>query len=748
MKKLLLVVLSCLFFWNGFAQAQDCINYDDYIHHVSFTAASSWVNDVVIRENFAFIADGDFGLKVFDISDPKAPVLEGALSLAGQAMDIELFGDYACVAAGEAGVHVLDISSTQAPYLVGSVGLGASGFFLPVEEIIVVGDYGYTRTDAEWNPSPYIDILDLSDPSSPSIAGYYYVEHDSNSRSVSAIAATEDYLYITDIVGDLHVASLADPSAPVAVAWLDHVSGLRLAVSGNYLYSMGHRYLDIVDISNPIEPVEVTISNDPIFWLGERFVIRDDLVYLAACSPLAYSHSLNVIDVSDLSMPTVIANYYTMRNAYSIGIYDEYAFIGETDGLETIDISNPTDPPISSMVDLQTDIFDLVVRDDYLFIAAGDAGLNICQYVADPLGSGSMALVSAIDTPGEALAIALAGDYIYLVTDDMLYVIDATDTLYPEISSQLIWPENIYDDDISITIAAGHAYISRGSGGGVYVVDVSNPRTPYLTTTMITPDCAYGMAISGDYGYLAGHDSGLLVVDVSIPAYPVIVGNEAGHAREVVLDQQTLYVAFGNAVAVVNVDDPIDPQIISSVTVPSSPKDILVQEDCLYVATAHGGVQVIKISNPSNPQLVGARRIPTSSTNYVSSCADFVIAGGELSSQGSVFALKPQCPFVFSDTSMQEIETDSIELHNSPNPFSSRTTISYFLESAGVVDLRIYDISGRLVRVLTHNRHQPAGDHFTEWDGCDDTGRDAPVGIYFCRIDTGDTVGTKRLIVR
>ncbi len=80
-----------------------------------------------------------------------------------------------------------------------------------------------------------------------------------------------------------------------------------------------------------------------------------------------------------------------------------------------------------------------------------------------------------------------------------------------------------------------------------------------------------------------------------------------------------------------------------------------------------------------------------------------------------------------------------------PNPFSERTTIEYRVDQPTQVQVRIYDVQGRLVRNLT-DAYQTSGTHQVEWDGYDDSGSPLPSGVYFYQLQAGDAVSAKNVI--
>jgi len=84
-------------------------------------------------------------------------------------------------------------------------------------------------------------------------------------------------------------------------------------------------------------------------------------------------------------------------------------------------------------------------------------------------------------------------------------------------------------------------------------------------------------------------------------------------------------------------------------------------------------------------------------------------------------------------------------LPNEPNPFNPRTTLVYELEQSGTVDLHIYDLAGKLIRVLKHGAWQTAGQHRVLWDGRDDRGCDVAAGVYLSSLQSGETRAMGRM---
>jgi len=90
-----------------------------------------------------------------------------------------------------------------------------------------------------------------------------------------------------------------------------------------------------------------------------------------------------------------------------------------------------------------------------------------------------------------------------------------------------------------------------------------------------------------------------------------------------------------------------------------------------------------------------------------------------------------------------------LALHqNHPNPFNPQTRLRFDLPHEQAVSLRIYDISGRLVRTLLDGVPLPAGYHQYTWNGRDNRASRVGSGLYFFVLDTqsGRLTGKMTLI--
>jgi len=91
-------------------------------------------------------------------------------------------------------------------------------------------------------------------------------------------------------------------------------------------------------------------------------------------------------------------------------------------------------------------------------------------------------------------------------------------------------------------------------------------------------------------------------------------------------------------------------------------------------------------------------------------------------------------------------KTTCFALKNYPNPFNPTTLIHFNLAEAAQVNLSVYNSAGQLIKTLLSNSLE-AGDHSFQWDATNDNGHTVAAGIYLCRIQAGEFVDTKQMVL-
>ena len=85
---------------------------------------------------------------------------------------------------------------------------------------------------------------------------------------------------------------------------------------------------------------------------------------------------------------------------------------------------------------------------------------------------------------------------------------------------------------------------------------------------------------------------------------------------------------------------------------------------------------------------------------------------------------------------------------NTPNPFTTTTTIEYAIAERSNVSLSIYDAAGRRVRSLVEAVQDPrAGGYSISWDGKNDRGETVASGVYVYRLNAGKAIVSKKLML-
>jgi hypothetical protein len=221
--------------------------------------------------------------------------------------------------------------------------------------------------------------------------------------------------------------------------------------------------------------------------------------------------------------------------------------------------------------------------------------------------------------------VALWAGYAY-VADEFsgLRVIDVHDPAYPvEVGHDDVPGRSKFFTDVAIrgyTLAncsSGrvYAYVADAlpENTGLRIIDVSDPAAPKQVGHLRLAEGeqgdvrAYGLAVDGDYAYIAVGGAGLRVVDVSDPSVPVEVGvlDVPGRANQVVVADDRAYLVDGD-LRIVDISDPASPREIGFYDVPNLSAWPYVAVEGHYAYLTAQGTSVLDVSDPGAPVEVAA----------------------------------------------------------------------------------------------------------------------------------------------
>ncbi len=115
----------------------------------------------------------------------------------------------------------------------------------------------------------------------------------------------------------------------------------------------------------------------------------------------------------------------------------------------------------------------------------------------------------------------------------------------------------------------------------------------------------------------------------------------------------------------------------------------------------------------------------------------------------ALVALQRSQPTMEELAELEPVPDEFSLAQNYPNPFNTSTTIVFMAPASAAgqhVTLQVFDLQGRLIQTLFTGACEP-GKHSVVWDGRDQYGQMAASGLYFYRLQSGNFVTVKRLVM-
>lgn len=295
--------------------------------------------DTIISDGLAYLISDTGGLRILDVSNP-----EQMRELAFDDRRIDLYLQVPSAIAKHdqniyvsdlnSGFRIYDVENPKSPNLVGTI--FDIGF---VQDMVLRYPYAYLGT-VDWKNDriPKLLIVDVQDPSSPTIVNTMEIPSDERQNITWTMSEEGNYLFMLDITFDgqgghgLYIYSIEDASSPILLGTTliqtPFVFAGSLDVQDGIAYSGGSMssvvMLDVSDPSNPSLK-----GNIPGVVSGFDIDVQGNLLFT-----LSNVFSINEIDISDPSMTKTIGRAVLPTHAFGFFIdQDLYYLVGQDYGL-------------------------------------------------------------------------------------------------------------------------------------------------------------------------------------------------------------------------------------------------------------------------------------------------------------------------------------------------------------------------------------------------------------------------------
>ncbi len=271
---------------------------------------------------------------------------------------------------------------------------------------------------------------------------------------------------------------------------------------------------------------------------GNHLAAQGNYLYVAT------EHKLSVIDVSSVSTPREAGKYENVNVIFQdVSVKGTTAFTvgynATLGAIFAIDVANPESPILIGWL-LTRDLWGIHVDGNYAYVAAGDSGLFVYN-VTNPAG---MSKIASLNLGADVQEIWKSGNYVYLTGpfEQKLWAIDVSTPTSPILADTLAL--SVSGEDVHIY---GNTAVVSGPQG-VAFVDISNPSSMSLISTLKPSGDPYAAWFDGEYAFTATKVTGQgrsFIAVVEGPSAPREVASSSiidGSPRDIVYDGNFCYI--------------------------------------------------------------------------------------------------------------------------------------------------------------------------------------------------------------
>lgn len=354
------------------------------------------VFELALADNRAYLANGSRGLRVWDLTDPAAPVARAAYPTQGIAMAVIVQDGLIYLVDCDDGLQILAADDP--------VPLTRLGAFTPLgapDRLVVAGDYAYVASGFASN----LHQIAITDTAQLHAAATHLT-----ADMIYGMALANKALYVV-VEDGLQVIDLMTPGQPVparhyplADAAIPHP--WHIAVQGVHAYlgdSQGNGWL--LDLTAPVQPLGwptyPALGNVGTMSLTDAYAYVPD-----------QGVGVRIFAIGATGALTPVALYPTNATINQTAVAAGYLYLATgRDGLFIIDVQEPTAPTLVQHYPVDGTAHDVTIVEPYALIAAGEAGLQVLD-IRDPA---QPVAVAAFATPDCAHVVVSSGGRIYLL---------------------------------------------------------------------------------------------------------------------------------------------------------------------------------------------------------------------------------------------------------------------------------------------------------------------------------------------
>lgn len=436
---------------------------NDKLTYFQYNDAATFARSLQTMGNRTYIADGNSGLEILDVSNRSNPQklstygtnLNNAYSVHVDTDNTVYLADF------QSGLTKINIASPAAPSLISSIrhhAANADRFFVNIE-----GDIFYSYTLDSGTSGEGLRILKfekvsniygnlVSNSEFRNVRFQSFLETPGEAQDIEVIhykiseSTTYSFAFIADGSGGLQIINVTNKTTPSNTNLTDNTElndtrAVELDSSGSFAFvadgDNGLRILQILGASDTY-PVRTPIlldtivppfggtAKDVLFTSKGSAPNLEYYLYVAAGTAGLQIIRLDLPDTSSETITgTLVSTIDTDGDTKSVTVFDKYAFLADGDkGLKIINISDPSAPVQVGSYDTPGDASRVWIRRAsasavYAYIADGDKGIRAID-VSDPTNPVDFTPALTYDTAG------FAGDIAVNQTGDMVIVGDGS----------------------------------------------------------------------------------------------------------------------------------------------------------------------------------------------------------------------------------------------------------------------------------------------------------------------------------